>query len=78
MRQEADALGTPLTQGKAIGDSSSSDLNSKRRRRLDPAQTTYFSFPKSGDLSDHTSAEEAPWRPKGSHDKGRSTQMPFW
>ena len=47
-------------------------------RRLYPAQTTYFSFPKSGDLSDHTSTEKAPWRPKGSHDKGCSTQMPFW
>ena len=48
-------------QGKAIGDSFPMDQNSKTiagllRESLGPAQTTYFSFWKSGDLSDRTCA----------------------
>ena len=65
-------------QGRAIGDSFSIDQNSKTRiagqlRRLDSAETTYFSLGKSGDLSDHTCAEKTPWRPKRGH-----IQVPFW
>jgi len=35
------------------------------REAVGPAQTTYFSFSKSGDLPNHTYAEKASWRSKG-------------
>ena len=47
-------------QGKAIGDSFPMDQNSKTgiagQLKLGPTQTTYFSFSKSGDLSDRSGA----------------------
>ena len=47
-------------------------------RRLGPVQTTYLSFLKSGDLPNHTCAEKAPWRSKGSYVKGCSTHSLLW
>ena len=67
LRPEVDAPPSPSTQGKATGDSFPVDRNSKTRiaEQLreeagpcpDHTQTTYFSFSKSGDLTNHTCTE---------------------
>ena len=71
-------------QGKAVGDSFSVDQNSKiriagqLREEAGPCLDYMFLFSESGDCPDHTCTEKAPWRPKRSHVKRCSTQMPFW
>ena len=70
-------------QGKAVGDSFSIDQNSKiriagqLREEAGPCPDYMFLFSASGDCPDHTYTEKAPWRPKRSHVKRCSTQMPF-
>ena len=70
LRQEAD--GPPPPRAKLL-EIHSQLTEMPRGGWALPAQTTCLP-----DLPNHTCTEKAPWRPKGSHVKGGSTQTPFW
>ena len=75
-----EAGGRWASQGKATGDSLSIDRNSKTRtagqlrRRGWALPRSHISCSQSQEMA---LRRKAHWRPKGSHVKGCSTQMPF-
>ena len=72
----------PALQSKAMEGSFPMDRNSKNSRKLreeaGPCPGHRFLFSKSGDFPNHTCAEKAPWRSRGSHVKGCSLPRPLF